>query len=70
MSEDKAGKATAFIPELRCGVCQYPMRAADYSDGRYYSHEVASCLQTKVWHNCPNAGKLFKVATVELEEMK
>ena len=68
-NEDKAGKATAYHPELRCGICQFPMRAADYSDGRYYTHEVPSCLNTKAWHDCPNAGKRFKVDTVQLEEL-
>ena len=60
MAEDKAGKATAFIEQFRCVKCGLRL---DYhlADGGSYSH-ISNV-------DCPNAGKRFKVKTVELEEL-
>jgi hypothetical protein len=71
MAEDKAGKATAHIGQLRCGLCEFPMGVWDDQDGkgRYYSHDVPKTIVDESWVYCPNAGKRFKVKTVELEEL-
>ncbi len=58
MAEDMTGKATAYIPELRCTICGVLMVVWDKD---YYAHGQ--------YKECPNAGKKFKVDTVELEEL-
>ena len=63
MDEDKAGKTTAYIPFVRCLECGVEMYARNEGSGFYYEH-------TEDAPYCPNAGKRFKVATVELEELK
>jgi hypothetical protein len=66
MAEDKAGKATAYPRSICCEGCGVEMWATSKNariegTGRYYPHPTDI--------SCPNAGKRFKVATVELEEL-
>jgi uncharacterized protein with PIN domain len=68
MDEDKAGTATAYISCVRCLECGVEMYAKKKNariegSGVYYEH-------TEDILYCPNAGKRFKVATVELEELR
>ena len=67
MAEDKTVKATAYIPEINCILCGYRLLAREKNartegNGYYYQH-------TDNVPFCPNAGKKFKVAAVELEEI-
>ena len=62
-AEFASGRERAFIESVNCGLCGRRMSAVKGE------HEVE-------WHyahpnnlGCPNAGKKFKVATVELEEL-
>ena len=63
MSEDKAGKATGYIPQIICMNCGMSLWAVDREDGDgvHYEHPLGV--------GCSNNGKKFKVATVELEEL-
>jgi hypothetical protein len=63
MAEAKAGKATAFGQRMFCLECgRELLEKYDEADGPwYYQHHFLG--------GCPNAGKRFKVKTVELEEL-
>jgi hypothetical protein len=61
MAEDNTGKATALHHELQCAECGVGMWAKRAEAGFwYYQHSSLA--------ECANAGKRFKVVTVELEE--
>ena len=68
MDEDKAGKATAYIPEINCISVWVPI--VNKGEKRAEPKEAGiTTMHTDNVPFCPNAGKKFKVATVELEEM-
>jgi hypothetical protein len=72
MAEDKAGKATAkttatmiTVPyNVVCPECRL------YLYMEWQGKQLVACHADSNVRECPNAGKRFKVATVELEELK
>jgi len=65
MAEAEAGKATAtgLHHEIQCSECGAEMWVKRLDDGIGWFYQHSSLV------DCPNAGKRFKVKTVELEEL-